>query len=229
MNKPVIKINVVSDVVCPWCYIGKRRLEGAMQKLSDKFDFEVEYFPFELNPQMPSSGMNQKEYLTQKFGGEQRYEQLTSHVTNIASQEGLVFDYASQAISPNTRNAHRLIQLAKEDGVHLKLVEKLFKAFFTDGIDLSRNENLVKLAVESGMQGDRVTSFLESSTGVAEVEMAEQELSKLGISGVPFYIVNNKYGISGAQQTEAFVRAFEEIGNPQLVSDEACDVDGTNC
>jgi predicted DsbA family dithiol-disulfide isomerase len=229
MSKPVIKINVVSDVVCPWCYIGKRRLEGAMNKLSDKFDFEVEYFPFELNPQMPQSGLNQKEYLTNKFGGEERYKQLTAHVTNVASQEGLKFDYEGQQVSPNTRNAHRLIQLSKEEGVHLKLVERLFRAFFTEGIDLSNPENLTQIASEVGMDREKVEMFLNSNTGVAEVEMAEQELSKLGITGVPFYIINNKYGISGAQQSEAFVKAFEEIAGPQIVAGESCDVDGTNC
>lgn len=230
MNKQTIKIGVVSDVVCPWCYIGKRRIETAMNKLSDQFNFEVEYFPFELNPQMPVEGVNQKEHLTKKFGSEERYDQLTSHVANIASQEGLSFNMEDQKVSPNTRAAHRLIQLAKEDGKQLQLVESFFKAYFTDGIDLSKNENLVKLATDAGMDKEKVELFLQSSTGAVEVEMAEQELSKLGISGVPFYIINNKYGISGAQQSEAFIKAFEEIGTPkEFVSDGACDVDGTNC
>jgi predicted DsbA family dithiol-disulfide isomerase len=229
MSKPVIKINVISDIVCPWCYIGKRRLEGAMNKLSEKFDFEVEYFPFELNPQMPLAGLNQKEYLTNKFGGKERYQQLTGHVTEVASQEGLIFDYNAQEVSPNTRNAHRLIQLAKEDGLHLRLVERLFKAFFTEGIDLSKNENLAQIASDAGMDKGKVESFLNSSTGVAEVEMAEQELSKLGITGVPFYIINNKYGISGAQQSEAFVKAFKEVAKPEIEAGEACDVDGMKC
>jgi predicted DsbA family dithiol-disulfide isomerase len=229
MSKPVVKINVISDVVCPWCYIGKRRLEGAMNKLSDKFDFEVEYFPFELNPQIPTEGLNQKEYLTNKFGGEQRYNQLTAHVTNVASQEGLIFDYGAQHVSPNTRNAHRLIQFAKEDGLHLKLVERLFKAFFTDGVDLSKNDNLAQIAAEVGMNKEKVELFLNSTTGAIEVEMAEQELSRMGISGVPFYIINNKYGVSGAQQTDAFVKAFEEIAKAEVSAGEACDVDGTNC
>src|SRR5687768_3200057 len=108
MSKEKIRIGVVSDVVCPWCYIGKRRLEKAIQNLSDRFDFEVEYFPFELNPQIPASGLDQKDYLIKKFGGEDRYRQLTDHVSKVAAVDGLRFDYNAQKISPNTRNAHRL-------------------------------------------------------------------------------------------------------------------------
>ena len=230
MSKRKIKIGVVSDVVCPWCYIGKRRLETAMQKLSASFDFEVEYFPFELNPHMPASGSDQKEYLINKFGGEDRYHQLTRHVTEVASHEGLTFDYKSQKISPNTRNAHRLIQLSKEDNIHLELVEELFKAYFTNGIDLSKTENLVALAEKVGLNKNKVEQFLGSEVGVVEVEMAEQELKKLGISGVPFYIIDNKYGISGAQPAEAFIKAFNEITtSSQPATDEACDVEKKNC
>ncbi len=113
MNKPVIKIDVVSDVVCPWCYIGKRRLEKAIDQLKDKIDFEVEYHPFELNPDMPAEGRNHKEYLMAKFGGESKYNQLTRHVVDVAAAEGLKFDFTSETISPNTRNAHRLIAFSE--------------------------------------------------------------------------------------------------------------------
>jgi predicted DsbA family dithiol-disulfide isomerase len=234
MIKPSIKLGVVSDVVCPWCYIGKRRLEKALDKLSDKYDFEIEYFPFELNPQMPAEGANQKQYLMEKFGGEERYQQITNHTTSVAAQEGLTFNFDKQERSPNTRNAHRLIQLAKEDGKHLQLTESLFKAYFTDGVDLSKNDNLIAVAESVGMDKEKVSAFLESNTGVTEIEMAEQELQKIGISGVPFYIIENKYGISGAQPTETFINAFEEIAASKLTviatdPAQACDVDKRNC
>src|SRR5579859_7797499 len=112
MNKPVIKIDIVSDVVCPWCYIGKRRLEKAVDALSDKIDFEVEYHPFELNPDMPKEGRDQKEYLAEKFGGETRYNQITSSTEKAAALEGLKFDFSAQKTSPNTLDAHRLIAFA---------------------------------------------------------------------------------------------------------------------
>jgi predicted DsbA family dithiol-disulfide isomerase len=233
MSKLKIKIGVVSDIVCPWCYIGKRRLEKAMEQLSDRFDFEVEYFPFELNPHMPASGADQKQYLTDKFGSEERYRQLTGNVTTVAAQEGITFNYTAQKKSPNTRNAHRLIQLAKEDGKHLQLVEALFKAYFTEGTDLTQAENLAGIAAAAGMDKQKVALFLQSNTGVVEVEMAERELQQLGISGVPFYVVDNKYGISGAQPSEAFIKAFEEIALAEPVAGEgngeACDVEGENC
>jgi predicted DsbA family dithiol-disulfide isomerase len=231
MDKPTIKIGVISDVVCPWCYIGKRRLENAMSKVSDKFNFDIEYFPFELNPKMPVEGVNQKQYLSDKFGGEDRYNQITSHTTAVAAQEGLTFDFQLQQVSPNTRNAHRLIQLAREDGKQLELVEALFKAYFSDGADLSKPENLTAIAVSVGMDKTKIAEFLLSDTGTVEVEMAEHELRELGITGVPFYVINNKYGVSGAQLPESFIKIFEEIrtATPSLVGGEACDVDGKNC
>jgi predicted DsbA family dithiol-disulfide isomerase len=232
MNKPVIKINVVSDVVCPWCYIGKRRLETAIDKLSNKYDFDIEYLPFELNPEMPSAGVNQKEYLSKKFGGEARYNQITGNTTSVAANEGLTFDFGRQEISPNTRNAHRLIQLAKQYGKQVELVEAFFKAYFTDGVNLASFDSLVALAGSCGMDEQEVRSLLQSETGIAEVEMTERQLQQLGISGVPFYIIDNKFGISGAQPPEAFIKAFEEIASAVpsgTEGAEACDVDKKNC
>ena len=115
-SKTKIKIDVISDVVCPWCYIGKRRLEKAIEQASDQFDFEVVYRPFELNPGIPANGINQKEYLTNKFGGEERYEQITSHTTTVAANDGLQFNFDIQKVSPNTRNLHVVIRLAKDEG-----------------------------------------------------------------------------------------------------------------
>lgn len=211
MEKPIIKIAVVSDVVCPWCYIGKRRLEKALDAASDRYEFEVEYLPFELNPGMPPEGTSQKEYLTSKFGGEGRYEQLTAQVTKVAAGEGITFNYDLQKVSPNTRDAHRLIQFSREDNLQEQMVEALYKAYFTDGVDLSRKENLVKVAVSAGMEEEKVRLFLDSDTGAVAVEIAEKELQQLGISGVPFFIINNKYGISGAQPVEAFVKTFDDV------------------
>lgn len=229
MTKQKIKIGVVSDVVCPWCYIGKRRLEKAIDKLSDKYEFEIEYFPFELNPHIPANGVNQREHLTEKFGGEDRFEAITSRTASVAAQEGLSFNFDAQTVIPNTRNAHRLIQLAKEDGKQLQLVEAFFKAYFTDGIDLSKKENLISISEQAGLDRAKVELFLKSSTGTTEVEMAELEIQKLGISGVPFYILNNKYGISGAQAPETFIEAFNNLGKEMDLQGEACDIDNKNC
>lgn len=229
LNKPTIKIDVVSDVVCPWCYIGKRRLEKAVDQLADKYNVEITYHPFELNPGMADEGVDQKKYLTAKFGGEERYNQITKQVTQVAATEGLEFNFSKQKISPNTRNAHRIIALAKGEGKQLQVKEAFLKAYFTDGIDLSSTQNLVAVAVGAGMNQQQVEGLLSSKEGLAEIEMAEAEMQKLGVSGVPFYIIDNKYGISGAQPSETFKQAIKEIGAKLELSGETCGVDGENC
>ncbi len=225
MPKPKIKIDVVSDVVCPWCYIGKRRLEKAIAAVADRVDITLEYHPFELNPDMPAEGRNQKEYLTQKFGGEERYHQLTHHVTKTAAQEGLQFDYQKQTTSPNTRNAHRLIWVAKKYGKQIEMKEALMKAYFTDGIDLTKTENLVTVAAHVGLDAAETETFLNSSEGVVDVTTEEMQNAQRGISGVPFYIINNQYGLSGAQPSEVFAEALLEISAEKASAGDACDVE----
>lgn len=210
-------VDVVSDVVCPWCYIGKRRLEKSISLLKDEYEFEVNYLPFELNPQMPKEGKNQQEHLTAKFGGDSKYKELTENVIKVAAAEGLKFDYDRQQISPNTKDAHRLIWLAKSEGCQLEVKEALLKAYFEEGIDLSKPENLLDVVSAAGLDKDKAKALLDSDTGLVEVEYLQQLNNQRGISGVPFYIVNNKYGISGAQSPEHFVSAFREIVNESVV------------
>ncbi len=229
MTKPKIKVDIVSDVVCPWCYIGKRRVEKAMDSLADKYDFEVSYFPFELNPQMPVEGVDQKQYLSAKFGGEDRYNQITANTTATAAHEGLNFDFSKQKVSPNTRDAHRVIQFAKQAGKQPEVKEALMKAYFEQGVDLSKRENLVSVAVNAGLSKPAVESLLSTNEGLAEIEQTEHELQKLGISGVPFYTINNKYGVSGAQASETFIKVFEDMGKELTATGEACDVDSKDC
>lgn len=221
MEKLKIKIGVVSDVVCPWCYIGKRRLERAMDLASYKFEFEVEYFPFELNPHMPEEGADFKQYLSRKFGSEAKFHELTAHVKKIAAAEGLHFNLEAQVTSPNTRNAHRIILMAREEGKQAEVVEALFHAYFIAGTDLTRIDNLIDIAERSGLDGERIRMLLESNTGKVEIEMAEQELQELGITSVPLFIVDNRIAISGAQSTETFAKAFEEAA--LVASDNSMD------
>lgn len=211
MKKPEIIIEVISDVVCPWCYIGKRRIEKAMDQLKDQYDFKITFSPFELNPEMPPEGSDQKAYLSKKFGGEERYNQIIDQVSQVAAAEGLNFDYSKQAVSPNTRDAHRIIWYAKQEGKQGAVKEAFLKAYFEDGIDLSKKENLIKIAANAGLSAEKVKSLLESAEGLKEVELSEQMSHQRGISGVPYYIINNKYGVSGAQPPDFFARTFLEI------------------
>lgn len=230
MSKPTIKIDIASDVVCPWCYIGKRRIEKAMTQLSNQFEFEVSYLPFELNPQTPKEGFNQKEYLTKKFGSEEKYNQITNHVASVAAGEGLKFDFSKQKVSPNTRDAHRIIVFAKQEGKQLAAKEAFMKAYFEDGVDLTKKENLLAISEQVGLDPQRIAALLTSDEGLAEVIMSEQANHQRGISGVPYYIINNQYGISGAQSSEVFVQALTQIGNQSVTTEgEACAVDGSDC
>ena len=213
MSKPKIKIDMVSDVVCPWCYIGKRRLEKAIDQLAGQVEVEIEFHPFELNPDMPKEGKNQKEHLINKFGGEARYKQITDNVTNVAAEEGLSFNFDKQKISPNTRDAHRIIRYAKLEGKQAAVKEAFLKAYFEEGIDLSKRENLLAIAVKVGLNAIKVSSLLDSDEGLVEIELEQKMNRQRGITGVPYYIINNKYGISGAQPSEVFQKALLEIAN----------------
>lgn len=223
-----IKIEIVSDVVCPWCYIGKRRIEKAIDQLKDQFEFDVSYLPFELNAQVPKEGQDQKQYLTNKFGGDERFEQITQHVTSVAATEGLKFDFNKQKVMPNTRDAHRIIWLAKQTGKQSEIKGALLKAYFEEGVDLSKPENLVAIAVKAGLNEQHVWSLLKSDEGLAEVITTEQQNQKRGVSGVPFYIINDQYGISGAQPTDVFIQALTQIGS-EVESANACDVETKAC
>jgi len=230
MTKPVIKVDIVSDVVCPWCFIGKRRIEKAMTALNHEFDFEVSYLPFELNPQTPKEGFNQKEYLAKKFGSEEKYDQITSHVTSVAAGEGLQFNFDKQLISPNTKDAHRVIWFAKKEGKQFEAKEAFMKAYFEQGVDLTKKENIVAVASSVGLDAARVISLLDSQEGLQEVNELEQLNYQRGVSGVPFYIINNQYGISGAQPSDVFIQALKQIGTEvATVEGEACDVESKDC
>lgn len=229
MSKSTIKIDVVSDVVCPWCYIGKRRLERAIIQLSTEYDFEIEYHPFELNPCLPVSGVNHKAYLSDKFGGEEQYDIITARTSRVASDEGLTFNFDKQTTSPNTRKAHAIVQLAKVENKQLEMVEALFKAYFSEGIDLSKDENLIAIATQVGLDKNSVILVLTDQTIHRQIEKREEELHQLGIRGVPFYIINNHYGISGAQASETFIKSIREINDAAHATGQSCEAEKGNC
>lgn len=224
-----IKIDIVSDVVCPWCYIGKRRIEKAIDQLKDQFEFEISYLPFELNAQVPKEGLDQREYLSNKFGGGDRFTQLTQHVTSVAASEGLKFDFNKQKVMPNTRDAHRIIWLAKEEGRQLAVKEAFMKAYFEEGINLSDPKNLIAITVACGLPEEKVSALLNSEEGLKEVIATEKLNEQRGVSGVPFYIINDQYGISGAQPTEVFIQALTQIGSEVNATADACDVESKEC
>lgn len=212
-SRSPLHVDVISDITCPWCYIGKRRLEKALQTLRGKLEVTVEYHPFELNPHISDNGSDQKEFLINKFGGPDQYERMTSHVSDIALKEGLTFNFDIQHVLPNTRRLHALILFSKARGKQLQLTEAFFKAYFTDGVDLSDKGNIIEIAGRCGMDRSEVEKISTDERALQMISASEENVQRMGIHSVPFYIINHAYGISGAQPTEVFVKTFEEIAS----------------
>jgi predicted DsbA family dithiol-disulfide isomerase len=147
----------------------------------------------------------------------------------VAAQEGLKFDFEKQVVSPNTRDAHRLIWFAKKHGKQIEMKEALMKAYFEQGIDLTKMENLISIATQMAIDPEKIKSFLSSTEGMVEVTTSEMQNAPRGISGVPFYIINNQYGVSGAQPSEIFTKALLEICTENVSDDQACDVESKEC
>jgi predicted DsbA family dithiol-disulfide isomerase len=201
-----MNIEIWSDVVCPWCYIGKRRLEHALTEFEHADEVEITWRSFQLQPDAPQgSAVPTTEYMATRFGPQAT--QMTDRVTQIAKGEGLDFDY-SKALSTNTFDAHRLLHLAADLGVADAAKERLLRAYFVDGADLSNPDVLVGLMKEAGADPDRARAVLESDEYADAVRDDIDEARALGANGVPFFVIDRKYGISGAQPTEIFLQAL---------------------
>ena len=201
---------VVSDVICPWCYIGKRRLEAALRQLPDTTDVSVSWHPFQLNPGMPPLGMDKKEYCVRKFGSWARCEELFAQVTEVGKTVGIELRLDKQPIIPNTFDAHRVIWFAGQEGVQDQIVEALFNAYFCEGVNLSRRPQLIQVCEEAGLERNRLERLLRSDEGAAEVLSQEREIKSLGTTAVPLFIIQDRVALSGAQPPEAIVQAFEQ-------------------
>jgi predicted DsbA family dithiol-disulfide isomerase len=205
-----VRIDVVSDVVCPWCFIGKRRLEKALALASD-VPVEVHWRPYFLNEWIPPEGMSREQYLTTKFGSPERYGGIAQRVRAAAAAEGL--DYAVDKISrqPNTRDAHRLIRWADGIGKAADMKQRLMDLYFTEGADLSNRAVLVQAAADVGLDPEDVRAALDSDQDVAEIEREVEAAKEAGIQGVPCFILDGKYAISGAQAPEDLAQAIEQV------------------
>lgn len=204
-----LTIDVVSDIVCPWCYIGKRRLELALAMRPD-VPVEVRWRPFFLNPWVPREGIGRDQYLETKFGSVDAYKSIAKRVEAAAAQEGLVYALDKIARQPNTIDAHRLIRWAHERGNATKMKQRLMELYFRDGADLTDREVLVQAAREAGLDPEEVRRDLASERDVAEVEADAARANQAGINGVPYFIFGNKLGISGAQSPEVLAEAIDK-------------------
>ncbi len=205
-----MQIEIWSDVVCPWCYIGKRRLERALGEFEHADEVEVTWRSFQLNPDAPAKAVPTLEYLTQRFGPQA--QAMTARVAEIGKGEGLTLDSAS-ALTVNTLEAHRLLHLAADLGIGDAAKERLLRAHFSEGADLSDHETLTRLLVEAGpLQASTVEARVRevlAGTEYADAVQADIDMARrLGANGVPFFVIDRKYGISGAQSAETFLHAL---------------------
>lgn len=203
---------VVSDIICPWCYIGKRRLEAALEHLPDEVAGSVSWHPFQLNPDMPRTGMDRREYCTRKFGSWARCEEMFERISEVGKSVGLTFTFNLQPTIPNTLDVHRIIWLGGREGVQDALVETFFRAYFCEGVDFSDSDELIETAVNAGFERKALERFLKSQEGAAEVLNEEQEVKSLGVSSVPLFIIGDRLAVSGAQPPETLLQAVEQVG-----------------
>ena len=205
----MLHIEVYSDVVCPWCYVGKRRLGRALTEFGGAA--RIAWRPFQLNPTMPKDGMDRTAYLEAKFGSLDAFRQLEEHVLVAGASERIAFAFEKIARTPNTFAAHRLIWLGERESCQDAVVDALFRGYFEEGADIGSIAMLVQLAEQAGLNREAVEQFLQNDEGTAEVKVEEAAGHKLGIRGVPYFIVNGTYAISGAQPSGRFVETLKQV------------------
>lgn len=209
-----LAVDVISDIVCPWCYIGKRKLESALGELARRepgLDIAVRWHPFQLNPDLPNGGMSRASYLAAKFSGTGRAADIYSRVRDVGAEVGIPFAFEKIVTQPNTLQAHRLIAWAQARGDHdatNALVERLFHAYFIDGAFLGDRDELVRVASAAGFDPAAVRAMLDSDEWTDAVAAEDRESRSVGIQGVPFFIFNGRIAVSGAHDPPTLLDAI---------------------
>lgn len=208
-----LSIDIISDVVCPWCFIGKRRIEAALELYRARRPGApapaVTWHPFQLNPDMPATGIDRDAYVKSKFGAD-RAGQIYGRITSIGKEVGIPFDFTKVTRQPNTLAAHSLIALAIDAGKQDAVVEALFRAFFLEGKDLTSADTLAEIALGAGLNTGDVKAFLASENARAHIRAEDKEARKIGVEGVPFFVFNKRIAVSGAQEPAVLLEAMLE-------------------
>lgn len=216
-----MKIDIYSDIACPWCYIGKARFERALAEFEGRGDVDVVFRPYQLDPTAPAKAVPMYDYLAARFGPNARA--MAQRVIDQARGEGLAMDY-ERGLTVNTLAAHRLLRLAERErgaAVQRALAERLFRAHFAEGKDVGDAATLADLAAEEGMDRERVRAYLASSEGEREVRQEIDAARRLGITAVPTFVFDDKYALQGAQPTALFAEALNEVANDGLTGGPA--------
>ena len=205
-----LQIDVISDVVCPWCFIGKRKLARALEFYGKRNPNaeppQVAWHPYQLNPDLPEAGVERGDYLARKFGG--RSAEIYARISAVGAEAGIPFAFDKVARQPNTLAAHSLIALAGDAGLQDVLVEALFRAYFIDGRDLTANETLSAIACEAGLAKEEVDACMTSARVRERVQAEDAQARRIGMEGVPFFLFNRRLAVSGAQDPEVLVDAM---------------------
>lgn len=228
MSDQKITIDIVSDVACPWCYVGKKHLEKALVQLPEK-NIEINWHPFELDPTIPSDGIDRETYFTNKFGSMDRFEAMTNRLVEVGDKAGINFNFDEMKGAIRTLPLHQLLHVANKEGFGDKLKEAFLAAYFEKAIDLRKLDNVIAILEPFGWNKDKVESIMNDQEIAYWVTQEIRHYQELGVTGVPFFIFNNKHGMSGAQPPEAFVEMIEKLSEAIVVKGEACDIGGENC
>lgn len=206
----MIHLDIFSDPVCPWCYIGKANLDRALEARADH-PFEIEWHPFQLNPDMLPEGVDRRSYLEAKFGGKDRAVQIYARVEEAARNSGLEIDFARIPRVPNTRNAHRLIHWAGQEGRQSVVVSALFRAYWREGRDIGDTKTLADIAAESGLDRDVIARLLATDADLDAITARDAHARERGINAVPTFVVANQYVLSGAQPPALWGQVIDEL------------------
>jgi predicted DsbA family dithiol-disulfide isomerase len=229
----MIQIDVVSDVACPWCYIGMKRLEKALASIPE-IETEISWQPFELDPNIPTEGRLTKPYFEAKFGSEEKVQEIFEHMKNVGESEGIAFNFQKMNKTMNSLALHVLMHKAEEEGFKTELKHRFFKAYFEEVIDLSEPQNLLKIMAEYGWSETNVLDILNDKKLQIAVKDKIKFYQSKGVSAVPFFIFNDKYGVSGAQPPKVLADTIRQINSEMIaetaiVGSESCDTETGEC
>ena len=229
--RTTLEVEIWSDVVCPWCYIGKRRFERALAEVADEIDVDIVYRPYQLDPTaLPGAATPVSEAYAKKFGGAERATQIIAHVTEVAAADGISF-HMDRALRANTLLAHRLLWFAEQTGGQHEVKERLLRAYFEDGLDIGDPDVLADCAADAGLDRSTVRAFLDTADGLAEVRAFIAHAQDNGITAVPTFVLSDTasstaWMVPGAQDTDVFVRVLRRLAARATASDTSSDTNG---
>lgn len=216
-EKTTLTVDIVSDVMCPWCYVGQKRLERALDQVPD-IDVDIRWRPFQLDPTLPAEGKDRKQYLAEKFGGDERAGQIYSAIREAGRQEDIPFDFEAIEVAPNTLDAHRLIRWAASagEGVQNRLARRLFQLYFEEGANVGDHQVLIGAARDAGMDTAIVEGLLATDSDREAVQSEIATAGQMGITGVPCFLIEGKYAVMGAQDADTLASAFRQIASEKM-------------